>query len=92
MRNLIREQLLEILQASERAPARVAEPPAVVLVVGVNGAGKTTTIGKLAHRFKLGKRAKSLSLPITPGRGTMLLHLTVTTDGVATPFAALVTR
>src|SRR3982751_3461843 len=29
LRTLIREQLLEILQASERSPARVAEPPAV---------------------------------------------------------------
>src|ERR1035437_8836080 len=52
LKNLIREHLLEILQASERAPARVAAPPAVVLVVGVNGSGKTTTIGKLASRFK----------------------------------------
>jgi fused signal recognition particle receptor len=52
LRGLIREHLLEILQASERAPARVAEPPAVVLVVGVNGSGKTTTIGKLAQRFR----------------------------------------
>ncbi|MGD0498973.1 MAG: signal recognition particle-docking protein FtsY [Bryobacteraceae bacterium] len=52
LRGLIREHLLEILQASERVPARVAEPPAVILVVGVNGSGKTTTIGKLAHRFK----------------------------------------
>src|SRR4029077_18289973 len=57
LKNLIRERLLEILQASERAPARVAEPPAVVLVVGVNGAGKTTTIGKLAHRFKNEQRS-----------------------------------
>jgi fused signal recognition particle receptor len=52
LKGLIREHLLEILQASERAPARVAVPPAVVLVIGVNGAGKTTTIGKLAQRFK----------------------------------------
>jgi len=52
LRGLIREHLLEILQASERAPALVANPPAVVLVVGVNGSGKTTTIGKLARRFK----------------------------------------
>ena len=52
LKGLIREHLLEILQASERAPAHVAEPPAVVLVIGVNGAGKTTTIGKLAQRFK----------------------------------------
>jgi fused signal recognition particle receptor len=57
LRNLIREHLLEILQASERAPARVAEPPAVILVVGVNGSGKTTTIGKLAGRFKAEQRS-----------------------------------
>src|SRR6185295_16184556 len=57
LKNLIREHLLEILQASERAPARVAEPPAVVLVVGVNGSGKTTTIGKLANRYKLENRS-----------------------------------
>jgi fused signal recognition particle receptor len=57
LRALIREQLLEILAASERAPARVAEPPAVVLLVGVNGSGKTTTIGKLAQRFKNEQRS-----------------------------------
>src|SRR5215472_10831155 len=57
LKGLIREHLLEILQASERMPARVAEPPAVVLVVGVNGAGKTTTIGKLALRFKTEDRS-----------------------------------
>jgi len=57
LKGLIREQLLEILAASERAPARVAEPPAVVLVVGVNGSGKTTTVGKLAQRFKNEQRS-----------------------------------
>src|SRR5450432_173378 len=57
LKNLIREQLLEILQASERAPAHVTSPPAVVLVIGVNGSGKTTTIGKLANRFHLEGRS-----------------------------------
>ena len=57
LKGLIREQLLEILAASERAPARVAHPPAVILVVGVNGSGKTTTIGKLAQRFKNERRS-----------------------------------
>jgi fused signal recognition particle receptor len=56
LEGLIREHLLEILQGSERPVARVAEPPAVILVVGVNGSGKTTTIGKLAHRFKAEQR------------------------------------
>ncbi len=59
IRALIREQLLEILRASE-APIRVVtKPPAVIMVVGVNGAGKTTTLGKLAHRF-LGEGRKVL--------------------------------
>jgi len=57
LKALIREQLLEILAASERAPARVAEPPAVVLLVGVNGSGKTTTIGKLGQRFRNEQRS-----------------------------------
>ena len=52
LKGLIREHLLEILQAVERPVPQVAQPPAVVMVVGVNGAGKTTTIGKLAHRYK----------------------------------------
>jgi fused signal recognition particle receptor len=59
IRNLIREHLLEVLRASETPLRTVAQPPAVVMVVGVNGAGKTTTIGKLAHRF-LGEKRKVL--------------------------------
>jgi fused signal recognition particle receptor len=52
LKNLIREYLLEILQANDRPLAMVDEPPAVVMVVGVNGAGKTTTIGKLAAHLR----------------------------------------
>ncbi len=59
IRGLIREQLLEILRASEAPLHVVSSPPAVVMVVGVNGAGKTTTIGKLANRF-LGEGRKVL--------------------------------
>jgi len=59
VRNLIREQLLEVLRGSETPIRVVSTPPAVVMVVGVNGAGKTTTIGKLAHRF-LGEGRKVL--------------------------------
>jgi fused signal recognition particle receptor len=59
IKNLIREELLRVLQASENPIHVVQNPPAVVMVVGVNGAGKTTTIGKLAHRF-LGEGRKVL--------------------------------
>ncbi len=52
IRNLIREHLLGVLEATDRPVQRPSAPPMVVLMVGVNGAGKTTTIGKLASRFK----------------------------------------
>src|SRR5947199_10803354 len=40
LRGLIRAHLLEILEASERARARVAQHPAVIPSIGVTGAGK----------------------------------------------------
>jgi fused signal recognition particle receptor len=49
---LVREHLLGVLQSVERIPARVDQPPLVVMIVGVNGSGKTTTIGKLARRYQ----------------------------------------
>jgi fused signal recognition particle receptor len=59
IKNLIREELLHVLRASEVPIHVVTTPPAVVMVLGVNGAGKTTSIGKLAHRF-LGEGRKVL--------------------------------
>lgn len=52
LKKLIREFLLEVLQGSEREVAHVAQPPTVIMVVGVNGAGKTTSIGKLTRRLQ----------------------------------------
>src|SRR5258708_33807008 len=52
LRGLIREYLLEGLQANDRPLAYLADPPAVIMVVGVTGAGTTTTIGKLAAHLK----------------------------------------
>ncbi len=39
---------------------QVAEPPAVIMVIGVNGEGKTTSIGKLTHRFQAEGRSVML--------------------------------
>jgi fused signal recognition particle receptor len=84
LKALIREQLLEILSSSERAPARVAEPPAVVLVVGVNGSGKTTTIGKLAQRFKNEQRSVLLCAADT-FRAAAIEQLEIWGERTATP-------
>jgi len=51
IRNLVREQIMEVLRASETPMHVVSTPPAVLMIVGVNGTGKTTSIGKLAQRF-----------------------------------------
>lgn len=58
LKQAIKDELLEILHASEKegvasetsVPESVA--PYVMMIVGVNGVGKTTTIGKLAQRIK----------------------------------------
>jgi fused signal recognition particle receptor len=53
LKRVLKQELLAILHRAEDAkPKVVAEPPEVILVVGVNGVGKTTTIGKLAHTFR----------------------------------------
>lgn len=58
---LIREHLLQVLEATERPLPRVEQAPAVVMMVGVNGAGKTTTIGKLTHRYRTEGRSVLLA-------------------------------
>jgi fused signal recognition particle receptor len=50
LRELVKQEILKILDVSAPAPAGA---PQVVLVVGVNGVGKTTTIGKLANQLRL---------------------------------------
>lgn len=52
LRQLIREQLLGVLEAGERPVTMASEPPTVIMMVGVNGSGKTTTTGKLAAHFQ----------------------------------------
>mgnify|MGYP001176842631 CR=1 FL=1 len=48
---LLKEELAAVF--IEPKTPKVAQPPEVVLMIGVNGAGKTTTIAKLAHRAQM---------------------------------------
>ena len=52
LKSAVKTELLNILKQASNGHPRAAEPPVVVLVVGVNGTGKTTTIGKLAWQFR----------------------------------------
>ncbi len=53
LKKALKEMILGYLLNSNRPADRVlpAQPPFVVMVLGVNGVGKTTTIGKLAYKF-----------------------------------------
>ena len=52
LKELIKREILRILDGSRESPPDGTRPR-VVLVVGVNGTGKTTTVGKLAHRWRV---------------------------------------
>jgi fused signal recognition particle receptor len=53
LKRLIKEQILEILNATPPREGKAAgDGPEVIMVVGVNGTGKTTTIGKLAFALR----------------------------------------
>jgi fused signal recognition particle receptor len=51
LRQLVKEEMLRVLDASTPA-SQPSGKPHVVLIVGVNGVGKTTTIGKLANQLR----------------------------------------
>jgi fused signal recognition particle receptor len=52
LRDLLKEQLQQLLDENAAPPPTVPSPPAVIMMVGVNGTGKTTTSGKLAAWYR----------------------------------------
>ena len=53
LKRLLKEELLNILNAASIRPVQKVDGTSeVILVVGVNGTGKTTTIGKLSQVFR----------------------------------------
>lgn len=51
LRDLLKEQLQQVLDENAPEPKSV-NPPEVIMMVGVNGTGKTTTSGKLAAYYR----------------------------------------
>lgn len=52
LRELLKEQIRNILEAPRKSVPEPAAPPKVIFLVGVNGTGKTTTSGKLAAWYR----------------------------------------
>jgi fused signal recognition particle receptor len=51
LKEILKEKILELLNATMKSSQKISDKPHVIMVIGVNGVGKTTTIGKLAARF-----------------------------------------
>lgn len=51
LKDVLKENILELLNATVMPSQRVMGKPHIIMVIGVNGTGKTTTIGKLAAKF-----------------------------------------
>ncbi len=58
---VVRDELTMLMGSDQAELNLKAEPPAVILLVGLQGAGKTTTAAKLA-RFLMDKQRKSVAL------------------------------
>jgi fused signal recognition particle receptor len=52
LQQLLKAELLQILDAVNKPVEHPAAPPEVIMMVGVNGTGKTTSSGKLAAMFR----------------------------------------
>jgi fused signal recognition particle receptor len=52
LKNILRQEMLALLQPSQTTDLGPDIKPKVIMVVGVNGVGKTTSIAKLAWRFQ----------------------------------------
>jgi fused signal recognition particle receptor len=52
LKEVFREEVVEMLESFGSPPARPEERPHVIFVVGVNGVGKTTTCAKIGFQMK----------------------------------------
>lgn len=51
LKNLLKQEILTMLNDTIPKQKTVSVKPYVIMVIGVNGVGKTTTVGKLAAKF-----------------------------------------
>ena len=49
---VVRQELISLMGEANDELNLAAQPPVVILVVGLQGVGKTTTVGKLANLLK----------------------------------------
>ena len=79
LKNVLREKILELLNATVKPSQEIVDKPHVIMVIGVNGVGKTTTIGKLAARFSASGK-KVIIVAADTFRAAAIEQLTIWAD------------
>ena len=54
IKSLLKEEIIKILNTSNKEKILDDNQKKVILIIGVNGVGKTTTVGKLASKYRRG--------------------------------------
>ena len=81
---IVHEELVEILGGSQQELRFSAEPPTVILLLGLQGSGKTTTAGKLA-RFIERKGKKACLIAADVYRPAAVEQLAILAESVGVP-------
>lgn len=81
---LVNDHLADLLGDENQTLNLAANPPVVVMMVGLQGSGKTTSTGKLAHRLKTrqGKKVLVASLDVYRPAAQLQLEQVATVAGV----------
>lgn len=75
-KEILKQEILALLNNKVSEPQRITAKPHVIIVVGVNGVGKTTTIGKLAAKYAAAGK-KTLIVAADTFRAAAVEQLTI---------------
>ncbi len=86
---IVSEELTALMGGEQSRLARAAQPPTVVMLVGLQGAGKTTAIAKLARLLKTSEHRRPLLVAADVYRPAAVTQLQLLGEQIGTPVFAL---
>ena len=82
---VVNTELIALLGGEHTALDLSAQPPVVILLVGLNGSGKTTTAGKLARYLKIEQQRTPYLVPADTFRPAAIEQLTILAQEIGVP-------
>ena len=86
---IVSDELTALMGGEQSRLARAAQPPTVVMLVGLQGAGKTTAIAKLARLLKTSEHRRPLLVAADVYRPAAVTQLQLLGEQIGAPVFAL---